>query len=322
MPVTATPLPRAAAEAPAAGPPAAEPFGPTQAAGPGPAPRVPAAPPLPRHLRSLSSRRIPMPPSPQRGARRTGGGRGAQGHAALSRRGHQELRRLQGDQQSLACRHPRRDAGDHRPERRRQDHDDGHHHRQDPARRGRRLFRRRCRPDQARRGRDRQYGHRPQVPEADRLREPHGRGQHPHVAGRLALDLRRAPPPRQRGRSRRGSATSSRRPGSRQGADLRRRPQPRPEAVAGDRHAAGPGSRTPAGRRTGRRHDRRRDRGDRAAAARDREHPLGGRRRARHAFRPRARRQGHLPARGLGAVGRHARPRLRRSAGRRGVSWA
>ena len=33
---------------------------------------------------------------------------------------------------------PRRDAGDHRPERRRQDHDDGRHHRQDPARRGRR----------------------------------------------------------------------------------------------------------------------------------------------------------------------------------------
>ena len=36
--------------------------------------------------------------------------------------------------------------------------------------------------------------------------------------------------------------------------------QPRPEAVAGDRHAAGPGPQAAAGRRAGRRHDRRRDR--------------------------------------------------------------
>ncbi len=34
-----------------------------------------------------------------------------------------------------------------------------------------------------------------------------------------------------------------------------------PEAVAGDRHAAGAGSKAPAGRRAGRGHDRRRDRG-------------------------------------------------------------
>ena len=39
--------------------------------------------------------------------------------------------------------------------------------------------------------------------------------------------------------------------------------QPWPEAVAGDRHAAGAGTEAAAGRRTGRRHDRRRDGGRR-----------------------------------------------------------
>ena len=42
----------------------------------------------------------------------------------------------------------------------------------------------------------------------------------------------------------------------------------RPEAVAGDRHAAGAGPEAAAGRRAGGRHDRRRDRGDGRAAAR------------------------------------------------------
>ena len=44
------------------------------------------------------------------------------------------------------------------------------------------------------------------------------------------------------------------------------------EAMAGDRHAAGPGSQAVAGRRAGRRHDRRRDRRDRRAAERNRPH--------------------------------------------------
>jgi urea transport system ATP-binding protein len=35
------------------------------------------------------------------------------------------------------------------------------------------------RSDQARRGRDRQSRHRPQIPEADGVRKPHDRGQHP-----------------------------------------------------------------------------------------------------------------------------------------------
>ena len=41
----------------------------------------------------------------------------------------------------------------------------------------------------------------------------------------------------------------------------RRQPVARPEAMAGDRHAAGAGAEAAAGRRAGRRHDRRRDRG-------------------------------------------------------------
>ena len=58
--------------------------------------------------------------------------------AALSRRRHRLLRRLQGAQQSVARDRAGRDARHHRPERRRQDHDDGRRHRQDAARRGRR----------------------------------------------------------------------------------------------------------------------------------------------------------------------------------------
>ena len=64
-----------------------------------------------------------------------------------------------------------RDARHHRPQRRRQDHHDGRHHRQDPARYGRRAVRRQLRPDRARRKRDRRARHRPQVPEADGVRE-------------------------------------------------------------------------------------------------------------------------------------------------------
>ena len=46
------------------------------------------------------------------------------------------------------------------------------------------------------------------------------------------------------------------------------------------------------GRRAGRRHDRQRDRGDRGSSARNRARSFGDRRRARHALRARARRQG------------------------------
>ena len=93
--------------------------------------------------------------------------------AALSRRRQRLLRRLQGAARPVAGAGAGRDARDHRPERRRQDDDDGRHHRQDAARRGRRLFRGPARPDAARRGRDRRARRRPQVPEADGVREPH-----------------------------------------------------------------------------------------------------------------------------------------------------
>src|SRR3954466_14494249 len=48
---------------------------------------------------------------------------------------------------------------------------------QDPSRRGRRRLRRRARPARPRRGGDRRARDRAEVPEADRVREPHGRRQ-------------------------------------------------------------------------------------------------------------------------------------------------
>ena len=97
--------------------------------------------------------------------------------AALSRRRQRLLRRLQGAARPVADARAGRDARDHRPQRRRQDDDDGRHHRQDAARRGRRLFRGPPRPDAPRRGRNRRARRRPQVPEADGVREPHRRRQ-------------------------------------------------------------------------------------------------------------------------------------------------
>ena len=98
--------------------------------------------------------------------------------AALSRRHQRVVRRLQGAQRIVVRRRAGRDARHHRTERRRQDHHDGRDHRQDAARLRRRVFPgRHLRPFQARRNRDRHARHRPQVPEADRVRDAHGRGQ-------------------------------------------------------------------------------------------------------------------------------------------------
>ena len=79
-----------------------------------------------------------------------------------------------------------RDARDHRAERRRQDDDDGRRHRQDQARLRRDLFQRHRRPHAARRGVDRPARHRPEVPEADGVREPHRPRQSRPCAGRPA----------------------------------------------------------------------------------------------------------------------------------------
>ena len=81
----------------------------------------------------------------------------------------------------------------------------------------------------------------------------------------------------------------------------------RAEAVARDRHAARAGPEAPAGRRAGRRHDRRGDVRDRRAPAGNRPRSFGRRRRARHGVRARARRQGDGAARRLGAGRRLAR---------------
>src|SRR4029077_17271033 len=72
----------------------------------------------------------------------------------------------------------------------------------------------------------------------------------------------------------------------------------------------------------GRRHDRRGDASDRRAARRDRagKDRRGGR--ARHGLRARARREGHVPARRLGAGRRHDRPGVAERASRRSVSGA
>ncbi len=111
---------------------------------------------------------------------------------ALSQRRKRELRRLPRPQQPLPRHRPRRDARHHRPERRRQDHHDGRHHRQDPARHRRGAVRQRQhRSHRQRRGRHRPARHRPQVPEADRVREPHGGGQRPPRARRATARVRR-----------------------------------------------------------------------------------------------------------------------------------
>jgi hypothetical protein len=97
----------------------------------------------------------------------------AQGHP-LSRRHHGQLRRFSRAQQTVADDRRRRAALHHRAQRRRQDDDDGRHHRQDATRRGQRLLRPDDRPDAPLRTRDRAHRDRPQVPEADDFREPHG----------------------------------------------------------------------------------------------------------------------------------------------------
>ena len=146
--------------------------------------------------RSTTACTCARPPHPYAAARaRPLPTRSPDASAALPRRRHRLLRRLQGDERAVAGHRAGRDARHHRPERRRQDDDDGHHHRQDPARRRRRLFRGHDRPHHARRGGDRRARHRPEIPEADRLREPHRPRQSRAGAGRPARRLRDAVPP-------------------------------------------------------------------------------------------------------------------------------
>ncbi len=181
--------------------------------------------------------------------------------AALPRRRHRLVRRLQGAQQPVARRRAGRDARDHRPQRRRQDHDDGRRHRQDPARRPATCSST-ATPDLtkldeteiAELGIGRKF-QKPTVFEMHTVED--------NIL--LALKSDRSV------RARRCSGGQRRRPTAASTAFWRscglqpvrerdrRQPVARPEAMARDRHAAGAGAEAAAGRRAGRRHDRRRD---------------------------------------------------------------
>ena len=102
----------------------------------------------------------------------------------------------------------------------------------------------------------------------------------------------------------------------------RRTAQPRPEAVARDRHAADPGSRVADARRAGGRHERQRTRQDRRAAQPHHQGPLGAGDRARHEIRRGHRPQGHGAASGPDPVGGHDGARQERSQGHRSLSRA
>ena len=111
-----------------------------------------------------------------------------------------------------------------------------------------RVFRRLLRPLPARRDRDRAARHRPQVPEADRVRDAHGRGQYrPCAQERPARAQDPALARNQRG-SAPASIACSRPSGCRRCAAGRGLALARSEAVARDRHAAGAGTQASAGR--------------------------------------------------------------------------
>ena len=170
--------------------------------------------------------------------------------AALSRRRQRLLRRLPRAQQSLARRRARRDARHHRPQRRRQDHHDGHHHRQDAARRGRRAISTGASTSPS--------STRPRSPisasAASSRSRPCSRATPSRTISVLALQGR---PRRLRGAVRRAQPRASAtridsilEPSASAHRDRhRRRSLPRPEAVAGDRHAAGAGPQAAARRR-------------------------------------------------------------------------
>ncbi len=136
-----------------------------------------------------------------------------------------------------------------------------------------------------------------QVPAADGVPGPHGvrelRARAARQQGRLAqpvhAHVERAARAHRRGAGDRRSQRAAPSAGRAAGA--------RPEAMAGDRDAAGARAAGAADRRAGRRHDPTRDGAHRRAAARPRGPAHGGRRRARHAVRAQHRAQGHRAAR-------------------------
>ena len=114
----------------------------------------------------------------------------------------------------------------------------------------------------------RQSRHRPEIPEADRVRHAHRRGQ---SVSRLPRDRRARANikwTRDAGRDAPHRPHSRHHPPDARARPSRRQPVARAEAMARNRHAAGAGAEIAAGRRAGRRHDRRRNASDRRAAAR------------------------------------------------------
>ena len=118
---------------------------------------------------------------------------------------------------------------------------------------GRRAVRRRHRPDAARRDPHRRTRHRPQIPEADGVREPDHRGQSAAGAQRRSQRQGHAVLARDQARDRAHRAGAGNHPPEGRAQSPRRQPVARPEAVARDRHASGAGSEIAAGRRAGRR---------------------------------------------------------------------
>src|SRR6185437_14489432 len=124
------------------------------------------------------------------------------------------------------------------------------------------------------------------------------------------------------GASRDAIAAMIRRVGLRPRPGAGRRAEPRPEAVARNRHAADSGRSIAAAGRAGRRHDRSRDRGDgrTGALARGRAHGGGGR--ARHGIRTQSRVARHGAARRGGTGRRLDRLRAESSGRHRRLSRA
>ena len=191
----------------------------------------------------LPSRRRADPSPVARSHRRStalaGGWRRHDGAARAARRGRR-LRRLQGRRRRRPDDRAGRAALPHRTERRRQDDADRRDHRADEAVGGddhvRRPVARRHLGGQASPAR-----HRPQLPDADRVRVAHRRREprpRRDVPLRAAPDAAAAQGHQRRRRRARSSADRPAGPGVPPG----RRAQPRAEAVAGDRHAAGAGA--------------------------------------------------------------------------------
>src|SRR5678815_1612184 len=107
-----------------------------------------------------------------------------------------------------------------------------------------------------------------------------------------------------------------------QGAHAGRPPLPRREAVAGDRHAPGPGAGPPAAGRAGGGNERRGDRPDRRAPPLSGREALAGGGGARHALRGQHREEGDRAPRGPGAGGGADGRHPRRQAGHRRVPGA